>query len=46
MPVYKDKKAGTWYVSFWYTAWDGSKKKNSNVALQQKAMQASLSVLS
>ena len=27
MPVYKDKKAGTWYVSFWYTAWDGSKKK-------------------
>lgn len=27
MPVYKDEKKGTWYASFWYTAWDGSKKK-------------------
>jgi len=27
MPVYKDKKNGTWYVSLWYTATDGSKKK-------------------
>ena len=27
MPVYKDNKNGTWYVSLWFTAWDGSKKK-------------------
>ncbi len=27
MPVYKDKKNGTWYVSLWFTARDGSKKK-------------------
>ena len=27
MPVYKDNKNGMWYVSLWFTAWDGSKKK-------------------
>ncbi len=27
MPVYKDKKNGTWYVSLWFTTRDGSKKK-------------------
>ena len=23
MPVYKDKKRGTWYVSVYYTDWKG-----------------------
>lgn len=27
MPVYKDNKNGSWYVSLWFTSWDGSKKK-------------------
>lgn len=27
MPAYKDEKQGTWYVQFYYTDWDGKKKK-------------------
>lgn len=27
MPVYKDEKRGTWYCSFIYIDWDGSKKR-------------------
>lgn len=27
MPVYKDKKRGTWYASFYYTDWTGIRKK-------------------
>ena len=27
MPVYKDKKKGTWFASFYYTDWTGTRKK-------------------
>ena len=27
MSVYKDKKQGTWYVSFRYVDWTGKKKQ-------------------
>ena len=27
MPVYKDEKRGSWYCSFIYIDWDGSKKR-------------------
>ena len=27
MPVYKDKERGTWYVSVYYTTWDGRRLK-------------------
>lgn len=27
MPVYKDKKSGTWYCQFYYKDWMGNKKQ-------------------
>lgn len=27
MAVYKNKKRNTWYTSFYYTDWDGKRKR-------------------
>lgn len=27
IPAYKDKKRGTWYASFYFTDWQGHRKK-------------------
>lgn len=39
MPAYKNKTAGTWYVKFYYTAYDGEKrqKKKAGFALKREA---------
>ncbi len=39
MPVYKDEKRGTWYCSFYFTDWNGvrKKKKKSGFKLQREA---------
>lgn len=46
MPVYKDNKNGTWYVSLWFTAWDGSKKKKLKRGLPQNTKLRSMNASS
>ena len=39
MPVYKNEDKGTWYCSFYYTDWQGNrkKKKKEGFKLQRDA---------
>lgn len=36
MPVYQDKERGTWYCSFYYTDWQGAKKKKTKRGFKLK----------
>lgn len=37
MPAYKDKKSGKWYVQFWYTDYNGTKKKKLKRGFNKKS---------
>lgn len=36
MAVYKNKKRNTWYTSFYYTDWDGKRKRKKKEGLTSK----------
>lgn len=36
MPAYKDEKSGKWYVQFWYTDYNGTKKKKMKRGFDKK----------
>ncbi|MDD3569637.1 MAG: site-specific integrase [Lachnospiraceae bacterium] len=36
MPVYKDENRGTWYCSFYYTDWQGNRKKKKKEGFKLK----------
>ena len=38
MPVYKNKKRGTWYTSFYYTNWKGVRKRKKKEGFTRKRM--------
>lgn len=37
MPTYKDEKRGTWYCSFYYTDWTGTKKKKKKEGFKRES---------
>ena len=37
MPTYKDEKRGTWYCSFYYTDWTGTKKKKKKEGFKKES---------
>lgn len=36
MPIYKDEKQNTWYASFYYTTWNGERKKKLKRGFEKK----------
>lgn len=36
MPVYKNEKRNTWYASFWYKDWDGTRRKKKKEGFKTK----------
>jgi len=36
VPVYKNEKRGTWYASFWYKDWDGTRRKKKKEGFKTK----------
>ncbi|MCL1997803.1 MAG: N-terminal phage integrase SAM-like domain-containing protein [Turicibacter sp.] len=36
MPVYKDEKRGTWYVSCYYKDWEGNRKLKKKRGFERK----------
>lgn len=37
MPIYKDEKRGTWYCSFYYTDWTGTRKKKKKEGFKKQS---------
>ena len=37
MPVYKNEKNNTWYCSFYYTAWNGERKKKKKMGFKKRS---------
>ena len=37
MPVYKDEERGTWYASFYYTNWQGERKKKKKRGFKKRS---------